>query len=625
MAEPGRDGARHLLLWLALGVALLVTLELFGLRQMAGLEARVGDQLLRWHAAGRAPDPAIVIVDIDDRSLELMATEAGRYPWSRAVHAELVEGIMAQGPRTILFDIMFSEPDQLQPEGDAWLVEVAGRSERLFFPLLYLAGADHRQGLALNEYGLRLGFQPPPEGKYDASRDDRVALDLPLAQIALTGRIGAINFRPEADGVGRHYWLYLNHREWGIPSLPARVAQALGAMLPEQQAIRLNWHGQAMSYPRISYADIYQDLSRREPQRSREEFRDKVVIIGASAAGLGDLRTTPLASTHPAYEMIATALDNLLNDDWLYEPSQAVSLLLALLFIALLYSAFRRWPNPLPIGGALLLLTPLPFVAAYLALQWRQPVAVLTPVLAAWSYYVLGALYTYRRERRAREHSIQLFGRFLDPRVVKALVAQGERPVEMRGESREVTVLFSDIRGFTTLSEQHSAEQVVELLNDYFSRQVRVIFAHGGTVDKFIGDAIMAFWGAPVSDERQAEHAVHAALAMADALAEFRASLPEALRGFDIGIGIHTGPAVVGFIGSDNRLDYTAIGDTVNLASRIEGQTKGVARILVSEQTRERCGEVFDFVDHGSYKVKGRSQEVRLYEPRPYESREEER
>ncbi|HEV2211796.1 MAG TPA: adenylate/guanylate cyclase domain-containing protein, partial [Gammaproteobacteria bacterium] len=199
---------------------------------------------------------------------------------------------------------------------------------------------------------------------------------------------------------------------------------------------------------------------------------------------------------------------------------------------------------------------------------------------------------------------------------VSELVKTKRNLLDQGAVSREVTVLFSDIRGFTTLSEARTPEQVVAILNRYFSKQVEVVFRHQGTVDKFIGDCIMAFWGAPVADPDQAKHAVAAALEMGRVLEEFRKDLGDLSEVFDIGVGIHTGKAVVGFMGSENKLDYTAIGDTVNLASRIEGQTKGVGRVLVSSATREACGDAFDFVEKGTYKVKGREQPVQLFEPR---------
>jgi adenylate cyclase len=176
-------------------------------------------------------------------------------------------------------------------------------------------------------------------------------------------------------------------------------------------------------------------------------------------------------------------------------------------------------------------------------------------------------------------------------------------------------VLFSDIRGSTTLSETRKPEEVVELLNRYFGRQVEVIFRHGGCLDKFIGDAIMAFWGAPLDDADHAKHAVMAALEMSDNLEVFKRELGAAGKAFDVGIGLNSGPAVLGIIGSENKREYTAIGDTVNLGSRIEGLTKGVARILISEETMRRCGDAFDYVDHGQHAVKGRERPVRLFEP----------
>jgi adenylate cyclase len=241
-------------------------------------------------------------------------------------------------------------------------------------------------------------------------------------------------------------------------------------------------------------------------------------------------------------------------------------------------------------------------------------VPVLTPLVAAWTFYAAAALADYLHERAARRQAVSQFSRFVNPHVVRQLVERGG--LEGSGQSREVSVLFSDIRGFTTLSEAKRPEEVVALLNRYFSLQVDVVFRHAGSLDKFIGDCIMALWGAPLDDRDHARHAVACALEMADTLAAFRAELG-ADATFDVGIGIHSGPAVVGLIGSDRRREYTAIGDTVNLASRIEGLTKDAKRrILVSRETMLACREAFDFVPAGSYKVKGRAQEVELFEPR---------
>jgi len=205
-----------------------------------------------------------------------------------------------------------------------------------------------------------------------------------------------------------------------------------------------------------------------------------------------------------------------------------------------------------------------------------------------------------------------MFSRFVNPHVVTQLLDQG-----VKTSRRDVTLLFSDIRGFTTLSETRSPEEVVELINRYFSLQVDVIWRHGGTLDKYIGDCIMAMWGAPLDDASHAKNGVACALDMADALQAFKRELGAEHLEFDVGIGLHSGPAVVGLIGSEKRREYTAIGDTVNLASRIEGLTKDAKRrILVSKDTAGLCGDAFEFVSCGTFPVKGRAQPVELFEPR---------
>jgi adenylate cyclase len=294
---------------------------------------------------------------------------------------------------------------------------------------------------------------------------------------------------------------------------------------------------------------------------------------------------------------------------------------LALALIGLLFLALRRRWNAARLAGTLAGVSAVLLWASYGAVGRGSLVPVFAPLAFAWAFFFAASLIEYLREKRTREQAVTLFSRFLNPQVVSQLVDKGATPESLSGQEKEVTVLFSDIRGFTAHSETHSPQEIVALLNRYFSRQVEVIFRHGGTLDKFIGDCIMAFWGAPVERPDHARAAVAAALEMTQVLEAFRRELAaqgsDMAEAFDVGIGLHSGRAVVGFIGAEQKLDYTAIGDTVNLASRIEGLTKGVSRVLVSRDTVEACGSAFEFAPRGSYKVKGRTQEVELFEPAP--------
>jgi len=579
------------------------------------LRARLSDARLARHALQSEPDRDIVIVDIDERSLAAMSAAVGRWPWPRSVHAELVEGIERQRPRAIVFDILFSDPDHARPEGDQYLADVIAGTSNTYFPMLKLEGGKPGDGIPLSRFGAALGMSAGPNAKPEA----QAHLVLPLPSMLETGRLGTHNAVADKDGVVRTYPLYLEVEGWRMPSLPAKVGDGLGFRPQPGQSIILNWHGKALSYTRVSYFDVYQDLQRRERARAVDEFANKIVIIGSTANGLHDIRATPVDGLYPGVEILATAIDNLKNGNPLRAAPKWTAIVLGVVLLGLLYLAFAGYRHVLRIGLMLGAVTAGLLLAAYLALRWNYMVAVLPALIFAWLYYITAALIEYLHERRARERAVQTFGRFLDPRVVKSLVDRGETTHSLSGKSCDISVLFSDIRGFTTLSEASTPEQVVELLNAYFTLQEGAIFSQEGTLDKYIGDAIMAFWGAPESQPDHAARAVAAAMEMSRRLEQFREQAGAVGKDIEIGIGVHSGPAVVGFIGSENRQDYTAIGDTVNLASRIEGETKGICRVLVSEDTKSRCEQVeapYEFIDRGSFQVKGRVQPVRLFEPR---------
>ena len=600
-------GAKATLFVAALALA---GLELFALHLFDPLQHRALDFMVRKQAALLTPDPEIVIVDIDDPSLAKMEQVAGSWPWPRMVHGELIEGILRQHPKAIVFDIFFSERDVYRPDSDRAFNAALEGNTNIYFPSLYLDKADARQVPLVRDMAARVGMTAGPQADPGA----RLPMQPPLAiDKPEYWRTGIVNFAEDEDGIGRRYHLYLDVGGWRLPSLPARLAADLGYFMPPGADMRLAWRGRGKAYQHISYAELYQDLEREKPLRPAKELAGKIVLIGADASGMYDLRATPIGSLYPGVQILATAIDNLKNGRSMRVPPPWVLPAAVLGNMLLLFWAFLRSANVLYVGLAQLVLSAAGLGLAWWAVGqlWLLPAVVV--LLLSWLYYVAGALQAYLAERKSRQRTVTMFSRFVNPEVVQQLVNNGT--LSRGGEARQVSVLFSDIRGFTTLSENRTPQEVVSLLNRYFTLQVEVVFRHGGSLDKFIGDCIMAFWGAPLDDPRHAHNAVQAALEMAEVLQQFKKELGEEDADFDVGIGIHSGPAVVGLIGSEQRKEYTAIGDTVNLASRIEGLTKGVARILVSEETMALCGDAFRFTPYGAFDVKGRAQQVKLFGP----------
>jgi adenylate cyclase len=598
-----------------------LALELFGLRLLNTTEHRLTDMFMRHHAPEFQVDPNIVEIDIDDQSLVKMEQMAGLWAWPREIHADLLDALAEFSPRAVVFDLAFPERDQRHPKSDARLTE----SLQAFGPRVYLAATQllesrNAQPTLLREVQTAFGVRHsgPPQAQAD--------LLLPNAIDPKVWQLGLDNSTLDGDGILRRYYLQKTIHGWTLPSLPARVAADLGAHLPSGGDFLICWPGARRV--RYSYGEFYRTLTEDRPGMAAQDvrkldsiIRDKIIVIGSSATSTFDHHLTPMEKVTPGVDVLATALDNLINANYMRTVPSIAPFLFGALLIACLVAAFSRRINPLTVSFILIAITAVCLAVADQAIGRRWMLPLVTPLIFAWTWFLLAAIAGYLRERRTREQAVSLFRRFLNPEVVRQIVDKGETVESMSGRASEITVLFSDIRGFTTLSETHPPQQVVALLNRYFDRQVEVVFRHGGTLDKFIGDCIMAFWGAPLADPAHAGHAVAAALEMQENLLNFRHELiaeNSDMADFDVGIGVHTGPAVVGFIGARRKLDYTAIGDTVNLASRIEGLTKGVARVLVSRETVLACGQSasIDFELRGAYPVKGRSAEVELYEPK---------
>ena len=252
--------------------------------------------------------------------------------------------------------------------------------------------------------------------------------------------------------MARRYALYLDVDGWHIPSLPGRLARDLGYTLPRGEALTLAWRGDRFAHPRVSYSDLYADLQRQKPRRPANEFADKIVIIGATASGLHDLKPSPLHSQHPGSEILATAIDNLKNQRFMTPVSPWAGWGLAALATAGLLLAFQRRFNTMHIGGVLLALSVALYGMGYFAVTRLVLLPVFSPLLLIWTFYFAAALHAYLRELRQREEAVRQFSRFVNPHVVKQLVERGG--LTESGESREITLLFSDIRGFTTLSSR---------------------------------------------------------------------------------------------------------------------------------------------------------------------------
>lgn len=602
-------------------------------------------------------DQAIFIIDIDEKSL---AAE-GRWPWSRRKLANLVNQLAEAGVAVVAFDVLFSEPER----NPADTIADHLRSENKDIPP-YLNDAKialdadtlFSESLSITDTVLGLLFQDQDKiskgilpasvintpTNIDLMKLIRVSFpnyesNIDILQTQTYGS-GFINSTPDDDGFIRRAALVAEHNGEFYPSLALEAARLLtftdkidleivdigngvkqiagvkwgNDIIPTDAAGRvlIPFRGKRKSFPYISATDV---LSGKV---SLGKLEGSVVFVGTSAVGLSDLRATPVELAYPGVEVHANVLEGLLHPeilphqpDW-WEAAIAIILCILAIFCVFLFPAIG--PLPLMITGSLVMIVTT-YGNFWLWQQHHISLMLTTSLMLIFLVGLYNLALGFFKENSQKKVIKSIFDQYVPPAHIDKMLADPSS-VNLDGERKEMTVLFSDIRSFTSISESLSASDLKNLLNKYFNPITKSIFDHKGTIDKYVGDMVMAFWGAPLNDPEHAQNALKAALDMLEITTRLRAEFKQAgLPEIYVGIGLNTGDMSVGDMGSEYRRAYTVLGDAVNLGARLESLTKyyGV-ECLVSENTKAQCPDYsFRFMD--CVKVKGKSEPVTIYEP----------
>ncbi len=602
-------------------------------------------------AENQQPHPDILIVDIDEESLQ----QEGRWPWSRQRLAELTQQLTLNGAAVISFDMVFAEPEThpaqlllalddptLVPHRDL-LEALATESATDTVFAQRLGDTDSVLGFFFNNDSILT--QSPPHPAYTISDNS-----LPLVPPRFTGYTenisvlreqasqGFITVIPDADGVVRRVPLLIGHNDSLYPSLSLETARLFlladnigldtkpigsieaiehveiaGLKIPTDESgkVLIPYRAPDTSFNRISARDILNGTI------SANQLDGRIVLVGTSAQALADLRPTPVQSVLPGVYVHAYVIAGILDNHFPYQPgwSSGLNLFIIILF-GLLLAIISPILGPLTLISISFLITGI-FLSLNIYLWKTQGLALdqVIPLFTLITIAGFNAINGFLFESQRRQQLKDMFGQYVPPPLVEAM-NKDPAHYSLHGETREMSVLFADIRSFTSISESLSATELASLLNRYFTPMTEIIFNHRGTIDKYVGDMVMSFWGAPLPNQQHASDAIAAALHMLEATEALRQQfIDEGLPEIYIGIGINSGQMNVGDMGSQFRRAYTVLGDSVNLASRLEGTTKyyGVS-LVVGERTRELAPEYL-YRQLDRVKVKGKSTAVAVFEP----------
>ena len=551
----------------------------------------------------------IYTVNIDEATLD----RYGQWPFKRDQYANLIAQLYAHNAGLVVWDIMMPEVDRMG--GDKALAETLKDH-----PVI-LANAPSQ--VSKNK------AKKPGSAIIGAEHVNRIynypgiIANIPLLEDAAVG-VGMINTLPEIDGVNRRLPLFISYNNNVYPSLPLEVLRVMSGDSTFQ--VKLNENGvEKMRIPSFrpiatdSLGQIWVDWSQKANQVSAvnlpKDFNKAIVIVGASAAGIGNPIATSLGSVWPQ-DMQAAVIGTLVNNVNIERPDWAPGAeLLALILISIILLVLSRWVY-IGLGVGVLLLGSIIPVSMYLFDTYKILFDAVVPVTGG----ILVMLHVYGvkfiSEFLQKQQIKKQFGSYLSPAMVEKLQKNPEL-LKLGGDTRELSIMFTDVRGFTTISEHYGkdVQGLTKIMNRYMTAMTSKIIENNGTLDKYIGDAQMAFWNAPLDDKDHAILAVKTALEMLGDLDEFNTEIfKEGIPPFGMGLGINTGDVVVGNMGSVQRFDYTCLGDPVNLASRLEGQSKNYGvRIVLGPKTAEYVKDVYSIVEMDCIAVKGKTEGVKIY------------
>jgi adenylate cyclase len=598
-------------------------------------ELRTYDQLSRLKANGSPAPEEVVLIVVDQNSLEAARKEGINWPWPRQMYAPILQFCASAGAKAVAFDILFTEPSSYGVEDDKLLAEAIQANGKALLPIFL---SNQKRPLPPYEKGLLDRISLPV--KNDSARNPEPYLSslLPIQILGESARaLGNVATVPDSDGIYRRIPVIFFYQERWVPSLGLAVFNQLGGRetavldqdsfrlqglslpLDSRQNFLLSYYNPDKDFRRLSAFNVIQSSlalqEGKKPIYPPEIFRDKMVFIGFTAPGLFDLKPTPVSSVTPGMSVHATLLANLLHRDFRVRISPYLAVGLALLLSLAMGVTVLLVPG---LWHLALLLLAYGGAGVFLVFITFQHNLWIDGVLLASSLglsFAVSTVFSYATEGRQKRQIKQAFSRYMSDLLVQDLLKHPEK-LRLGGEKRILSVFFSDLAGFTSMSEKLTPEEVVTLLNRYLTAMTDIILASGGIIDKYEGDAIMAFWGAPLPQEDHAARACLAALDNQARLAELREEfIRMGLPPVHARIGINTGEMIIGNLGSSQRFDFTVIGDSVNLASRLEGAGKeyGTA-ILISEETYRQAQPAVEVRELDLLQVKGKQLPVRIYE-----------